>query len=82
MKTSTSTLACLAIITALTGCASSGAPQVAEAAPVKTCAASLGSHICREEGSGSMSNVKTISGDELKRGPGAGSGSVQGNIGN
>jgi hypothetical protein len=83
MKTRIATLAAtISTLMSLTACATSGGAQVAEATPTKTCTKSLGSHICREEGSGSMSNVKTISGDELRRGMGAGTGTSQGLAGN
>jgi hypothetical protein len=81
MKSSIITLTCLAAVTALTACASASAPQVAEATPAKKCAASLGTHICRDDGA-NVGNVKTVSGDTLRNGPGTGSGSVQGSIGN
>jgi hypothetical protein len=82
MKFSIATLASVAAITALTACASPSAPEVASTAPAKKCVPSLGSHVCRDESAGTIANVRTISGDELRQGYGAGSGSGIGGVGN
>jgi hypothetical protein len=74
-----------ALMTALffTACASPAPDRVADASSTakEECETTLGSRICRKPGSGNVSSVKSVSGDDLRRRGGPLTGPQPGRIG-
>ena len=75
-------LMCLALGAVVSGCATPAANDsvVAEQKPARECVAVTGTGICRKLGSGNLSHVDSLSGDDLRRSGGPVTGAQPGVI--